>query len=97
MTPAVWLFIALLRAGGSSVCPDFRIFMAQTTLHMRKIFLSTALFLSIAASASAQDPAETKIRQLMQTQIEAWNKGDIEGFMATYWKSDSLLFIGKKD
>ena len=28
-------------------------------------------------------------------QTESWNRGDIEGFMETYWKNDSLLFIGK--
>jgi ketosteroid isomerase-like protein len=24
-----------------------------------------------------------------------WNKGDLEDFMKGYWKSDSLLFVGK--
>lgn len=38
---------------------------------------------------------ETGIRQLLKTQTESWNRGDIEGFMQTYWKSDSLMFIGK--
>ncbi len=31
----------------------------------------------------------------MQTQQTAWNNGDIDGFMQGYWKSDSLLFVGK--
>ncbi|MEN8827400.1 MAG: nuclear transport factor 2 family protein [Flavobacteriales bacterium] len=31
----------------------------------------------------------------MIKQEEAWNKGDLEGFMDCYWKSDSLRFIGK--
>ena len=63
---------------------------------MRKLFLATAILLSTAAAVSAQDPAETRIRQVMQTQLEAWNRGDIVAFMDTYWKSDSLLFIGSK-
>lgn len=63
---------------------------------MRKLLLSSAIFISAIASASAQDPAETRIRQVMQTQLEAWNRGDIVAFMDTYWKSDSLLFIGSK-
>ncbi|MDQ3277779.1 MAG: nuclear transport factor 2 family protein, partial [Bacteroidota bacterium] len=29
------------------------------------------------------------------TQTESWNRGDLKGFMQTYWKSDSLMFIGK--
>jgi ketosteroid isomerase-like protein len=31
----------------------------------------------------------------MDNQAIAWNKGDIEGFMQGYWKSDSLMFVGK--
>jgi ketosteroid isomerase-like protein len=29
------------------------------------------------------------------TQTQAWNQGNLEDFMAGYWKSDSLKFIGK--
>lgn len=32
----------------------------------------------------------------MAAQEEAWNRGDLEGFMAAYWKSDSLQFIGSR-
>jgi ketosteroid isomerase-like protein len=35
------------------------------------------------------------IQQLLQTQTEAWNKGDIDNFMVGYWNNDSLMFIGK--
>lgn len=31
----------------------------------------------------------------IRLQEECWNNGDIECFMQTYWKSDSLKFIGK--
>ena len=41
-----------------------------------------------------QSKDEKLIRQLLTVQTQAWNKGDIEGFMQTYWKSDSLMFIG---
>jgi len=43
----------------------------------------------------AQDTGERQIRTLMQQQTTAWNEGDINGFMQTYWRSDSLMFIGK--
>lgn len=36
------------------------------------------------------------IRQLMAKQAEAWNQGDMEGFMHAYWKSDSLTFVGRR-
>ncbi len=31
----------------------------------------------------------------MLEQSEAWNRGDLEAYMASYWHSDSLVFIGK--
>lgn len=36
------------------------------------------------------DPAA--VRRLLDSQVAAWNHGDLEGFMKGYWKSDSLSF-----
>src|SRR5688500_12114965 len=46
-------------------------------------------------SARSADVDETAIRQLLDVQTQAWNLGDINSFMKTYWQSDSLMFIGK--
>jgi hypothetical protein len=51
------------------------------------------LMLCISSLAFSQTGEEKSIRQLLKTQTESWNRGDIEGFMQTYWKSDSLMFI----
>ena len=40
--------------------------------------------------------ARRAIVQVLTTQTAAWNRGDIPGFMEGYWKSDSLVFIGRK-
>ena len=48
----------------------------------------------LSAFGNAQSKNETMIRQQLKQQTESWNRGDIESFMDTYWKSDSLLFIG---
>ncbi|NLR64994.1 DUF4440 domain-containing protein [Chitinophaga varians] len=61
------------------------------------------LFLIIIASfsalpaqhADAQQDDRRQIEGLMAAQTSAWNRGDIDAFMQTYWHSDSLLFIGK--
>lgn len=53
------------------------------------------VFLIIAFTAQAQSKEGKNIRQLLATQTKNWNSGNIEGFMQTYWKSDSLMFIGK--
>ena len=60
---------------------------------MKRFFL--LLFLAAAFLAGAQSKEEKNIRELLAAQTTAWNRGDIEGFMQTYWHSDSLLFIGK--
>jgi uncharacterized protein (TIGR02246 family) len=62
---------------------------------MKARFLFLLLFVSLGILGRAQSKDEKEIRQLLTTQTEAWNRGDIEGFMQTYWKSDSLMFIGK--
>jgi ketosteroid isomerase-like protein len=38
-------------------------------------------------------PAEADIRHLLAGQVEAWNKGDLEGFMNGYWHSPDLTFF----
>ena len=43
----------------------------------------------------AQSKDEPSIRQLLNEQTTAWNQGNIDRFMKTYWESDSLMFIGK--
>jgi len=49
----------------------------------------------ISVSAVAQSKDETAIRKLLARQSNEWNTGNIPGFMEGYWKSDSLMFIGK--
>ncbi len=43
-----------------------------------------------------QEPWEQQIDSLMARQENAWNNGDLQGFMQPYLKSDSLLFIGSR-
>ncbi|MDF7811434.1 nuclear transport factor 2 family protein [Hymenobacter sp. YC55] len=52
---------------------------------------------SSPAAKTTETPAETRraITQLLATQTAAWNRGDVTTFMQGYWRSDSLVFIGK--
>ncbi|MVN90370.1 YybH family protein [Mucilaginibacter aquatilis] len=59
---------------------------------MKKYVLLCLLVLS-SFCVWAQD--KQAILNVLETQREAWNKGDLESFMQSYWKSDSLLFVGK--
>ncbi|HEY6951777.1 MAG TPA: nuclear transport factor 2 family protein [Bacteroidota bacterium] len=33
------------------------------------------------------------IRKVLEDQVAAWNRGDVEGYMKGYWNSDSTLFV----
>ncbi len=48
-----------------------------------------------AQNSVAAVSAEEQVRQVLAEQTACWSKGDIECFMLGYWKSDSLVFIGK--
>lgn len=72
---------------------------------MTNLKLTLAVLLGLAGTrpAAAQatpptDPAAARraIVQVLTTQTAAWNRGDLPGFMAGYWQSDSLVFIGRK-
>ena len=42
--------------------------------------------------AVAEGPASPTARSVLDAQVEAWNRGDLEGFMAGYWRSPDLVF-----
>ena len=42
----------------------------------------------------AQDTSEQAIAAVLTEQATAWNAGDLDRFMETYWKSDQLTFSG---
>jgi ketosteroid isomerase-like protein len=48
----------------------------------------------LTASPVAPDEA---VRQVLDAQVAAWNKGDLEQFMAGYWRSPDLSFFSGKD
>ena len=62
---------------------------------MKKSFLFFTCIFLLSTSIFSQTTDETAIRKLLHTQDAAWNSGNLEGFMKGYWKSDSLMFIGK--
>jgi hypothetical protein len=60
---------------------------------MNRILLAFAFCCSTFIVHAQTD--EMIIRTAMIRQVVSWNAGDINGFMEPYWKSDSLVFIGK--
>lgn len=50
-------------------------------------------YLIVSANCSFSQNDSAAIVNVMNEQIKAWNNGDIDAFMQTYWKNDSLLFV----
>jgi ketosteroid isomerase-like protein len=62
---------------------------------MRKFLSLFIILILFCGFASAQSKDEQIIRTRIEEQRQAWNTGDKEKFMQTYWQNDSLMFIGK--
>ena len=62
---------------------------------MKHIFVFLSLL--VLASCSEKNTVEKDkeaIKTVLFKSAEDWSKGDIEGFMDAYWKSEKLQFIG---
>lgn len=62
---------------------------------MRTILL-IKLILLLSHSIFAQSNDKSEILNVLENQRIAWNNGNLEQYMMGYWKSDSLLFVGKR-
>ncbi|MEJ7610281.1 MAG: nuclear transport factor 2 family protein [Ferruginibacter sp.] len=60
-----------------------------------KRIIAISMLLFFFFNASAQNRQVDLIKAAMDEQLTAWNAGDIDRYMQTYWHNDSLMFIGK--
>ena len=64
---------------------------------MKKIIVvifSLFLVFNGIAQNKISDKDKNEISSLLKKQVDAWNEGNLEKFMETYWKSDDLVFVG---
>jgi beta-aspartyl-peptidase (threonine type) len=54
------------------------------------LLLGLTVVLSIAASAQTETDM---IQKVLSDQVDAWNRGEVEGYMKGYWASDSTVFL----
>jgi beta-aspartyl-peptidase (threonine type) len=57
--------------------------------------MTLLILLVLAPLTRADDAAD--IKQVLNDQVAAWNKGDLLGFMKGYWNSKDLTFVSGKD
>ena len=63
-------------------------------------FAVSCLMAAIVGSTSVRahnENAVTEIQNVLREQQDAWNRGDIDGFMNGYWRSDQTVFVSGDD
>ena len=61
-----------------------------------KALLKFALALLCCTRLHAQsDNNEKSVMKNLSDQVIAWNEGNIDAFMQSYWNSDSVMYVGK--
>jgi len=58
--------------------------------------LVATIFLTSFGEVKINEKDKLKIEGLLTKQVEAWNEGNLEKFMETYWKSEKLSFVGSR-
>lgn len=62
---------------------------------MKKTHGLSILLLFFCSFSIAQNGKDIElVKEALQIQQSAWNRGDIDAFMEGYWKSENLQFIG---
>ena len=72
----------------------------MTGAQVRSAIAFSVVLFGVAGPAWVQGDAQAKtagvagaaVRVVLDKQVEAWNRGDLEGFMAGYWNSPDLVF-----
>lgn len=66
-------------------------------ISFRLLVLAAVLVLSCRADAGDATATTKAIRNVLDAQEAAWNKGDLKGYMAGYWNSPELSFFSGKE
>lgn len=60
------------------------------------LILIGCLSMNLFAEKKISEKDKKSINLLLKKQVEAWNEGNLEKFMQTYWKSEKLSFVGSR-
>src|SRR5262245_2529554 len=59
---------------------------------MTGVWMSLSLAVLVNNAAATTDRPADDIKAVLTEQVAAWNKGDLNRFLATYWDDDHLTF-----
>ncbi|MCK5730385.1 MAG: hypothetical protein KAH68_04890, partial [Draconibacterium sp.] len=65
-----------------------------------RLYIIVLMLLTISISGFAGNKLSEKeklvILGLLDEQVVAWNEGNLDEFMQTYWNSEKLVFVGSR-
>jgi beta-aspartyl-peptidase (threonine type) len=66
---------------------------AVATFLLLDLLLTVALVVVVVKFAFGAPAEASSPQAVLDAQVAAWNRGDLEGFMDGYWRSDELTFF----
>jgi uncharacterized protein (TIGR02246 family) len=69
--------------------------MPRSNWILKPSLMLRALPVLLASSLVLADSSEQAIRRVLNDQVQAWNRGDIDAFMNGYDNSPNTVFMGK--
>ncbi|HEV2176997.1 MAG TPA: DUF4440 domain-containing protein [Terriglobia bacterium] len=70
--------------------------MKRTRLCFLAALLGVATLAAARRNAAAPPGQDSQIRAVLDAQVAAWNRGDVNAFMQGYWKSEKTEFVGSQ-
>ncbi len=71
--------------------------MKRKTIAFHVALCAAAITVALVQSSSAQSNRDAKtraaVRAVLDAQVAAWNRGDIEGFMKGYERAEGITFV----
>jgi beta-aspartyl-peptidase (threonine type) len=67
----------------------------RSRFRLSSVTLLVLLSACAASTSRVGDPA-AEVRAVWNGGVEAWNRGDLDGFMTVYWNSPDLVFFSNK-
>lgn len=67
--------------------------MRGTRAAISAAVLGVMAALAVAAAARPQTKANASIRHVLAGSTAAWNRGDLNGFLQSYWRSPETIFV----
>ena len=66
------------------------------TLLPAVVLLAAGMLVRPAVPGSPASSAGAEVRKVLDEQASAWNRGDLDGFLAEYWDSEKTVFAGSQ-